>query len=286
MRGEADKGIEDPDRPLILDQLHDQLAQFRLFSDSDEEATDRVLSELGASGQVEHEMVQELATTRALARPERVLEAHQLAMHALEVLSRNGSRPPSQLRLGLLTGVARFLVQQVIRYIVRNHQKRAVDAIRDLYARRIAWMSPDDPARMVLIRARVDVERAAPSLRKNPGGLPTFLVGGAAVSSIAQVVRRAADAAAGSRVGFLTAMAVTFVLLAVASWVILRGAAVARRRIRVSLDHPVGALWETIGWCGRPPKDEARTFALVAIALTVAGWLILPLAAFLLFAIF
>lgn len=271
---------------MILDELHDQLEQFRLLSDRDQEATDRVLSELGASGRVEQEMVQEMAATRPLARPERVLEAHQVAMHALEVLSRNGSRPPSQLRLGLLTGVARFFVQQVIRYIVRTHQRHAVDAIRDLYARRIAWMAPDNPSRMLLLRARLDVERAAPSLKKNPGGLPTFLLGGAAVSSIAQGVRRAADAAAGSRVGFLVAMAVTFVLLAAASWVILRGAAVARRRIRVSLEHPLGALWQTIGWCGRPPKDEARTFALVAIVLTVAGWLLIPLGAFLVFAVF
>ena len=286
MAEEPGTGPEDPDRPLILDQLHDQLAQFRLFSDSDQEATDRVLSELGASGRVELEMVEQMAATRPLARPDRVLEAHQVAMHALEVLSRNGSRAPSQLRLGVLTGVARFLVQQVIRYIVRSHQRHAVDAVRDLYARRIAWMAPDDRYRMLLIRARVDVERAAPSLKKNPGGLPTFLLGGAAVSSVAQGVRKAAEAAAGSRVGFLVAMAATFVLLAVASWIILRGAAVARRRIRVTLDAPLRALWETIGWCGRPPKDEARTFALVAIALTVAGWLVIPLAAFFLFAIF
>lgn len=286
MRDEPGLGAEDPDRPLILDQLSDQLEQFRLFSHSDQEATDRVLSELGASGRVEEEMVREMATTRPLASPERVLEAHQVAMHALEVLSRNGSRAPSQLRLGKLTGLARFFVQQVIRYIVRSHQTHAVDAIRDLYARRIAWMSPEDPSRMLLIRARLDIERAAPSLKKNPGGLPTFLLGGAAVSSIAQGVRKAGDAAAGSRVGFLVALVVTFVLLAAASWVILRGAAVARRRIRVSLDHPLAALWETIGWCGRPPKDEARTFALVAIALTVAGWLVIPLGAFVVFAIF
>ena len=286
MGPEPDRGSDGPDRPLILDELSDRLERFRLFHDSDQEATDRVLSELGASGRVEHEMVQQLAATQPLARPDRVLEAHIVAMHALEVLSRNGTRPPSQLRAGRLTGLARFLVQQVIRYIVRTHQTHAVDAIRELYARRIAWMRPDDQYRMLLIRARVDIERAAPAYKKSAGGIPTFLVGGAAVSSIAQVVRRAADAAAGSRVGTAVALLATFVLLAGASWVILRGAAVARRRIRLTLDNPLGALWETIGWCGRPPRDNARAFAMVAIALTVVGLLVIPLGGFLVLALF
>ena len=66
----------------------------------------------------------------------------------------------------------------------------------------------------------------------------------------------------------------------------MHGAAIARRRIRLSLDRPLGALWETVGWCGNPPKDNARTFAAVAIAVTVVGWLVIPVAALLVFAVF
>lgn len=268
-----------PAHALKLDELRSRLDQFRLLYASDEAATDRMLNELGGQGRVEREMLGELATARPLARPDRMAEAHAVAMHALEVLARNGSRPPSQLRAGPFTPVARFLVQQVIRFIVRTHQNHVIDAVRDLYTRRVAWVPTGDPARITLVRARLDAERASDAYKQKPGGIPTFLVGGAAVSSISQVVRGGVSAAAGSSAGAIVAVVVTFVLLAVSSWVILRGAAVARRRIRLTLDRPLAALWETIGWCGHPPKDPARSFALVAIALTVAGWVILPLLA-------
>src|SRR5919206_3595343 len=105
----------DGDRPLILDELSNRLEQFRLLSESDDAATDAILSELGGEGRVEREMILELSATRPLALPDRVPEAHMVAMRALEVLARNGARPPSQLRLGPLTPIARFLAQQVIR---------------------------------------------------------------------------------------------------------------------------------------------------------------------------
>ncbi len=38
------------------------------------------------------------------------------------------------------------------------------------------------------------------------------------------------------------------------AWVVLRGAAVARRRVQLTLDGPIGALWETIGRCGKAPR--------------------------------
>jgi hypothetical protein len=282
----GDDHADRDDGPLILDELSERLEQFRAFRDSDQESTDRVLSELGGSGPVEHEMVVQLSTRAPLAHPERFGEAHALAMHALEVLARNGSRPPSQLKLGRLTGVARFLVQQVIRFIVRTHEAHVIDAIRDLYARRLGWVPTGDPTRLAVIRARLDVERATPSYKRKSGGLPTFLVGGAAVSTLTQAARGSASAAGGSQAGIVVATIASFVLLAVASWVILRGAAIARRRIRLTMDRSLAALWETVGAAGNPPKDPARTFALVAITLTVVGWLLIPLGALLFFAAF
>lgn len=273
------------DRPLILDELGRRLAQLRLLYD-DDTATDKILNELGGQGRVERDIVRHLATTQTLAFPERFVDAHRVAMHALEVLARNGSRPPSQLRLGPLTGVVRFLVQQVIRPIVRGHQSQVVDSLRDLYTRRLAWMPADDPYRMRVIRARIDVDRATPSYKKKASVLPTALAGGAAASSLAQVFRGGASAALGSRAGLLVGGLVAFILLVAVSWLVLHGAAIARRRIRLSLDKPLGALWETVGWCGKPPKDNARTFAAVAIAVTVLGWLVIPVAALLVFAVF
>ena len=60
------------------------------------------------------------------------------------------------------------------------------------------------------------------------------------------------------------------------AWVILRGAAVARRRIKLTLDGPLNALWETIGRCGSPPSDPARTFGLIAVILALLPWLLIP----------
>jgi hypothetical protein len=283
MRGDE----PETDEPLLVDELSERLDRFRILYDRDDAATDVLLAELGGQGKVEREMLRELAATRVLRRPDRVPEAHAVAMRALEVLSRNGSRPPSSLRpLGPLTRIARYLVQHVIRYVVRRHQHQVVEALRDLYSRRLGWVPPANPARSVLLRARLDVERAAAAYKKNAIGVPAFLLGGAVVSSLTQGLRRGVSAAAGSRVGVVVALTAASVLVGASSWVILQGAAIARRRIKLTLDQPLAALWETIGWCGRPPRDNSSLMAAIAIALTVVGWLLIPLGLVLAFALF
>ena len=61
------------------------------------------------------------------------------------------------------------------------------------------------------------------------------------------------------------------------AWIMLRGAAVARRRIHLTLDGPLEALWQTIGRCGQPPRDPARVIALIAVILALLPWLLIPL---------
>src|SRR5262245_32856221 len=151
--------MSDGQKPLIVDELGHRLEQFRLLYD-DDEASDTILNELGGSGKVEREMVRDLAAPRTLAIPDKFFDAHALAMHALEVLNRNGGRQPSQLRAGPLTGVARFLSQRVIQVITKRHEARVIDSVRDLYSRRLAWMPAGDPSRMLMVRARLDVERS------------------------------------------------------------------------------------------------------------------------------
>ncbi len=62
-----------------------------------------------------------------------------------------------------------------------------------------------------------------------------------------------------------------------ASWVILRGAALASRRIRLATRAPLQTLWNTIGWCGDPPKDSTRTFVIVSVSLTLGCWIVVPI---------
>ena len=56
----------------------------------------------------------------------------------------------------------------------------------------------------------------------------------------------------------------------------LRGTAMASRRIRLAAREPLNELWDSIGNCGRPPRDQSRSFAFVAISLMVGVWIVLP----------
>ncbi len=57
---------------------------------------------------------------------------------------------------------------------------------------------------------------------------------------------------------------------------LLKGAAIARRRIKLTTDQPLDALYQTVGRCGRPPQDQARLFALVALILMALAWVAVP----------
>ena len=277
----ADERKPTDDRPLVLDELSKQFEQFRILrTGADTDATEKLLDQLGAQDPVEEQIVLELSAQRPLAHPERFTEAHVLAMRALEVLDRNGARVPRVPNLGPLKPVAEFGVQFVTRFLVRNYESDLSDAIRNLYTRRLAWSAPDDPARLPLVRARLDAEKVAKTYQGNPIGVPTFVLGGAVVSGLASGLRYVADVALDSRLAAGLAVATAFIVLAMLSWMILRGAAVAHHRIRTTTEAPVRALWETIGRCGNPPEDDAQTFAVYAVILTVLGWLLIPAGVF------
>lgn len=276
-----------PDRPLVLDELGKQLQQLRILRDGgDDAATERLLDELGARDPVEQEIVVQLSATRPLGHPERFAEAHALALRSIEVLDRNGARAPRLPNLGPLTPLASWIVQQVTRFIVKNHQADAINAIRNLDARRLAWCASNDPARPVLIKARLDAERVREGYQGDPIGVPTFLLGGAVISALGQGLRLLSDAAIGSRAAAVGAVVAAFAVIAALSWSILRGAAIARHRIRMTVREPLNALWETYGRAGKPPEDDAQMFALLAILLTIVGWLVIPIGLAIVFAVF
>jgi hypothetical protein len=59
---------------------------------------------------------------------------------------------------------------------------------------------------------------------------------------------------------------------------VLRGAAMASRRIRLATNAPLATLWEVVGGAGRPPRDQSRKFAIIAIVLTTFAWVVVPAA--------
>ena len=56
---------------------------------------------------------------------------------------------------------------------------------------------------------------------------------------------------------------------------LLPGAALAVRRIRLSTRGPLEDVWRSVGNCGSPPRDKSRRFAVVANTLTVAACIVL-----------
>jgi hypothetical protein len=264
------------DRALVLDELDEQLERFRVLRKSDPAATDTILDTLGAQTQVDRDIVLQLSATRPLGHPERFEQAHALAMRSLDVLARNGGRKVPVPNVGPLRPIVAYPIQQVCRFIVRSHQKRLIDSLRDLYDRRLGWTSRSDPTRMLLFKASMDVKRTRETFTRNPVPLPTFLLGGAAISALGSGGSALLDLAFGNAGGAVVAVVVVTLLFAALAGAIIRGAAVARRRIRLTVDRPMAALWETVGRAGKPPEDQARMFALWGVVLTAVSWVVVP----------
>ncbi len=270
---------DDDGSGLVLDELDETFDAFLTLRKSDGEAAADLLSAIGASSEVDGDIILEIASKRPLGHPERFEAAHTTVMRALEVLDRNGDRGINFSSLGFVAPIAQFLVQLVTRFIIRSHVGSVIDNLRKLYARREAATLIDDPDRQMIVRARVQAERLREGYKRNPLALPTFLLGGAVLSTVINVIVSAVGAAVTNWITRTIFIAILFLLLAVAAWVILQGAGIASRRIQLSLEAPLNALYETIGRCGNPPKDQSRVFAVIALIVAIVAILIIPIGA-------
>ena len=264
------------EKELLLDELDEKFAAFQAFRKSDSRAADELLGSLGAQDDVDRDIVLQLSSPRPLGHPQRFPQAHQLTVRALEVLDRNGPRSVTVSGLGPIGPVAAFFVQQVAQFIVRTYQATVASELLLLYGRREANADRDDPQRWMLTRARLDMERLAPGFKRNALGISAFVLGGAVFSTLMSLLQQALASALASLWSRIVATVVVGLVMLGVGWVILRGAAVARRRIQLTLDTPLQALWQTIGRCGKPPSDPSRTFALIAIILALLPWLLIP----------
>lgn len=264
--------------PITPDLLIDQIDSLRVLrADSDEEKG-RLLEQIGGKGLVEQEMVAQMSAVKPLHHPDRFEEAHRIMMRGIEVLDRNGPRPAKVPNVGPLRPVAQWLVQQVSRWIIKSHLNRLTVRICGLYEKREANSDWGTREHAMLRRARLDARRVQASASGSALGLPTFLLGGAALTSVASGLQSLARTAMDSTLGVSILGFITVFVLGALSWVALYSAGVARRRIRLSTDQPMKALWETIGAAGKPPRDESYNFAAYAIILLVLAWIVVPLA--------
>jgi len=273
----ADASLDD--RPeLVLDDFTEKLDAFNAFRKSDAKAADDILDQVGANDAVDRRIILQLAAKRPLGHPDRFEEAHSGAMRALEVLDRNAASGVRVSSLGPLAPVAQYIVQQVVHFLVKSHIRNVVNNLQNLYNRREAAALEGDPSRRLLTRARIATDRVAQGYRGNPLGFPTFLLGGAFLSTIIGSLQGFVLSAVDSTVGRIILIAVLFGVMVAASWALLRGAAIARRRIKLTTDQPMQALYQTVGRCGNPPRDQARVFALIALILMAVAWLAIPIA--------
>ncbi len=276
--------IGDDSRFDIVDELIlDRIDALRVLRADSQEEKGALLEKIAGRGKPEQDIVSELSKVRPLWRPDRFEEAHRMAMRSLEVLDRNGARSPKLPRLGPLTPPAGYVVEQMTRWIVKGHQNTMVTRVRKLYERREANSVWGSPEHHMLRRARIDAARVEPGYKGNPLGLPTFLLGGAVLSSVASGLNRFVAWAFNDTVGVIIFALVFGVVFFGLAWAALYSAGVARRRIRLCTDQPMKALWETIGACGTPPKDGSYDFAVYAIVLLALAWVLVPLAGWLLF---
>ena len=167
--------------------------------------------------------------------------------------------------LGPLTWFAKYFVKVFTQLIVRDHVQSVVGSITNLYLRRWTSAPKETPDATMLRRSAMQVERVTPGYRGRSLALPTFLLGGAFLSSISSLLSNLVDSGTentGVLIGLLVAL---YVVLFALGWCLFRGAAVARTRIKLALDEPLRILWDTVGAAGNPPKDEAMDYAFVRV---------------------
>lgn len=264
---------------LLLDRI-DALRVLR--ADSAEEKG-KLLEEIGGTGKPEQDIVNELSKIKPLWRPDRFEEAHRLAMRSIEVLDRNGARTAKMPKVGPLKPIAEWMVQLITQWIVKNYQNTIVTRIRKLYERREANSAWGSDEHRMLRRARINAIQVEQGFKGETLGLPTFLLGGAFLTTILSGLQGLFRSALDSKVGSIIGGLLLCIILGAVAWAALYGAAVSRRRIRLSTEQPMKALWETIGACGNPPRDSSYDFALYAIVLTLLAWIIVPFVAWWLF---
>ena len=245
----------------------------------DDAAISTFLDRIDVTGPRDREMLAELARTRTLADSLRFPSAHRRAVAGLETLARHGfhgSRAAGA--LGPLKNVVRWLIQLVARYLVISYLRQTAIDLRNLYwLREIETESPSRD-RAELRRARYDAEGLVTIFKRREIGLPSFVIGGLLIPIFATGWRLANGVAFEHWWGALATGLVTALFVVGVAWVLLRGAALAGRRIRLSTRVPLEDVWRSVGNCGSPPRDKSRRFAVVAITLTVGAWIVLPAA--------
>jgi len=265
----------------ILDELAEQLERTRRLLTSNPGSTaEEALSRFAGEAEAEVRIAADLASTQPLAGPARFIEAHLLAIRALEVLDREGSRDAAVgNRFGPLRPVMQMAVSSVVQYIVKTHAANTISALQRLYLRREPQAPRGTTERFLLAQARVETDRLVPGFRGGGARVPALVIGGAAVPVLASTSQSLGAIDFLAKPVLVALFIGLFVIFGVLSWILLNGAAIAHRRCELIMRQPLAALWETVGRCGDPPTDNSRLFGSIAVLLSAIVWVVIPVAA-------
>ena len=133
-----------------------------------------------------------------------------------------------------------------------------------------------------MLRARNDITVVDDGFSGGGAGVPAFLVGGALVSTLFAGAESVLIAVFDTPFGVSMVSVVAVLLLILLAWSAMYAAGVARRRIRLTTDQRARALWDAVGSCGDPPKDQSFLFAVIAIVLAILAWVLVPVVAYVL----
>ena len=252
------------DRVQIVDEGDDEVAKF--------------LDTLDLHGPQEREMLEELARKAPLAKPDEFPDAHRRAVASLETLGRHGYRSAVIPRWLKPAFFGRFVVELVARYVVVSYLRRVSTDMRNLYWLRAIQSASGTKERIVLRRARIEAEGLMVVFKRRELGLPSFVVGGVLIPLVLALVRLIQGLSLGQWWASVLVAVVGALVVLLVSAVALRGAAMASRRIRLATRAPLYALWDAVGGAGKPPHDQSRKFAVVAIVVTTLTWFVVPAA--------
>jgi hypothetical protein len=260
-----------------LEELYDNPLERLQLLGGDDAAIAAFLDELDVRGPRDREMLRELARTSPLARPERFEDDHRRVLVALESLRRHGHHGAhADERLRFLRTPVRYVIELVARYVVVSHVKNVSLNLRNLYWLRELQAEPGSTDLVLLQKARADAQALVDITKSREIGVPTFVIGGLLIPAGVSLWRLASGTTREWWIALLAGIIGVAIGFAI-SWFVLRGAALASRRIRLSVTLPLAELWRTVGHCGSPPRDQSRRFAVIAISLTLGVWIVLPL---------
>lgn len=174
------------------------------------------------------------------------------------------------LNLGFLSPVVGFLAQIVTQFIVHSYISSVIDSMYRLSERREAASLVDCEYLPMLTRARLYNQRIRPGLKGSGLALPGFLFGGVIMSPLVGLVQSAISGLNHETI-WLGLLIILFLLMTAMSWILVKGSAVALRRISLTAENPIKALYQVIGRGGNPPGNMSTVFAVISLILTVVS---------------